>query len=264
MELNSGDIQIQKIDQIESITDHMQDISSGGSDIFTKKYGNQNMVQFLKGIISIIKMRIHLIISFQTLNADRGQNTYQVIQKNGLVTIRNRLKTILIQFDHLLKNGIHQKKESNGIQNTEDVHGLPECPSIKYVYTVGKNIQTSVDEIETNSALMFVNQHGEDYKGLIMKQEPVVSVDHYSKPINMCAPEPALENVRVLSKVKLKQKEKVYNLTVEHAHEYFANGVLVSNCDALRYVIIELSKPAMKPVQFPQFIKPMGMGGISI
>ena len=27
----------------------------------------------------------------------------------------------------------------------------------------------------------------------------------------------------------------VFNLTVEGAHEYFAEGVLVSNCDALRY-----------------------------
>ena len=29
---------------------------------------------------------------------------------------------------------------------------------------------------------------------------------------------------------------KVYNLTVDDRHEYFANGVLVSNCDALRYI----------------------------
>lgn len=29
----------------------------------------------------------------------------------------------------------------------------------------------------------------------------------------------------------------VYNLTVEEDHEYFANGILVSNCDAERYII---------------------------
>lgn len=28
----------------------------------------------------------------------------------------------------------------------------------------------------------------------------------------------------------------VYNLTVSGQHEYFANGVLVSNCDTLRYL----------------------------
>ena len=34
---------------------------------------------------------------------------------------------------------------------------------------------------------------------------------------------------------KLKIKQPVYNLTVNKIHEYYANGVLVSNCDAGRY-----------------------------
>lgn len=33
----------------------------------------------------------------------------------------------------------------------------------------------------------------------------------------------------------LPDPEPVYNLTVEGAHEYYAAGVLVSNCDAARY-----------------------------
>jgi len=33
------------------------------------------------------------------------------------------------------------------------------------------------------------------------------------------------------------RRASVFNLTVEDAHEYFANGILVSNCDALRYPI---------------------------
>ena len=33
--------------------------------------------------------------------------------------------------------------------------------------------------------------------------------------------------------------QPVYDLTVEHRHEYFANGLLVHNCmDATRYVIL--------------------------
>jgi hypothetical protein len=34
----------------------------------------------------------------------------------------------------------------------------------------------------------------------------------------------------------LKQRQSVYNLTVEHAHSYYANGILVHNCDALSYI----------------------------
>lgn len=32
----------------------------------------------------------------------------------------------------------------------------------------------------------------------------------------------------------------VYNLTVDEHHEYFAHGVLVSNCDAARYAVAEI------------------------
>ena len=32
----------------------------------------------------------------------------------------------------------------------------------------------------------------------------------------------------------------VFNLTVKDVHEYFANGILVSNCDAERYIISEI------------------------
>jgi hypothetical protein len=34
----------------------------------------------------------------------------------------------------------------------------------------------------------------------------------------------------------LKQRQSVYNLSVEHAHSYYANGILVHNCDALSYI----------------------------
>lgn len=36
----------------------------------------------------------------------------------------------------------------------------------------------------------------------------------------------------------------VYNLTVEGPHEYYAEGVLVGNCDALRYYVMGRPAPA--------------------
>jgi hypothetical protein len=41
--------------------------------------------------------------------------------------------------------------------------------------------------------------------------------------------------VRVVSVSDVAGTHPVYNLTVAGPHEYFANGVLVSNCDTLRY-----------------------------
>jgi hypothetical protein len=39
----------------------------------------------------------------------------------------------------------------------------------------------------------------------------------------------------------------VYNLTVEGENEYFANGVLVHNCDALVWALTELMVQAEAP-----------------
>lgn len=35
-------------------------------------------------------------------------------------------------------------------------------------------------------------------------------------------------------------RRSVYNLQIDGAHEFFANGVLVHNCDALRYLLLNL------------------------
>lgn len=48
--------------------------------------------------------------------------------------------------------------------------------------------------------------------------------------------------ISVVARVEeLFQEADVYNLTVEDAHEYFANGVLVSNCDCARYAYADLT-----------------------
>jgi hypothetical protein len=38
--------------------------------------------------------------------------------------------------------------------------------------------------------------------------------------------------------------DRVYNLTVDGPHEYYANGILVSNCDALRYFVAQVDDVA--------------------
>lgn len=54
---------------------------------------------------------------------------------------------------------------------------------------------------------------------------------------------PALDAARVVSSRRRSGRAEVFNLTVAEAHEYFANGVLVSNCDALRYGVMTRPRP---------------------
>lgn len=44
--------------------------------------------------------------------------------------------------------------------------------------------------------------------------------------------------MRVVSVCAEAERRTVYNLTVEGCPEYFANGVLVHNCDQLRYMVM--------------------------
>lgn len=46
--------------------------------------------------------------------------------------------------------------------------------------------------------------------------------------------------VRIMSRTRAFTRQPVYNITVEGEHEYYANGILVSNCDVLRYVVRHL------------------------
>lgn len=48
--------------------------------------------------------------------------------------------------------------------------------------------------------------------------------------------------VTKIVKLKHLEPEDVYNLTVEVDHNYYANGVLVSNCDATRYAVYTYTK----------------------
>lgn len=53
----------------------------------------------------------------------------------------------------------------------------------------------------------------------------------------------AAGHVAHVSEVSEAGRAPVYNLTVESEHEYFANGLLVSNCDALGYLVWQECNP---------------------
>lgn len=51
----------------------------------------------------------------------------------------------------------------------------------------------------------------------------------------------------VLNVSAVPEKHRVYNLTVDDAHEYVASGVLVKNCDCLRYLCMYNKLKYQKP-----------------
>ena len=46
--------------------------------------------------------------------------------------------------------------------------------------------------------------------------------------------------VKVVRRIETKSRRKVYNIKVDDMREYYANGILVHNCDAMRYLAMDL------------------------
>lgn len=68
-------------------------------------------------------------------------------------------------------------------------------------------------------------------KNLVMRNVSV-SIVAQNSMLSITATPKAVP-VRVLQSIEIGMRQAVFNLTVEDANEFFANGVLVHNCNAL-------------------------------
>lgn len=99
----------------------------------------------------------------------------------------------------LQKSGTNQSKEGSGIVSMVKNVGRAENIGLANVNNVGKNTPQGTEEFQSSVTKTAKLRHFEQGESWI---------------------------------------EEVYDLTVEDAHEYFANGVLVHNCmDAVRYAV---------------------------
>lgn len=146
-------------------------------------YGKKKKVKFLKDMLFIIKMVIHLIMNYRTWNVYQIVNIYQNIclhQKE-----LNKARSGLRLREFMPQNGMAQKRGLNFISG-----------SVKKVGRIKKLTQ--------NNACI---------------------AEKTTKPIFLNGQNTAVENVKV--------KPDIYNLKTESG-VFYVNGILVSNCDAVR------------------------------
>ncbi|MDF1498537.1 MAG: hypothetical protein P1P85_04265 [Patescibacteria group bacterium] len=185
----------------------------------TLRFGNFIIKgKFRKGLKFIIKILILLITTLKILSV------YQLVNiKNSIVNIfqRSKLKLqlkILKKLDCLLQSGISLKKEKNGIVNTQRNNGKIRKCIIKFVLFVEETLKHFI---------------------LIQKLvEKIVDIRIMQKEIQK-------KSKQSIEKIILKEMP-VYNLTIEDDNVYYANGVLVGNCDALVYLILGLMRRKQK------------------
>ena len=79
---------------------------------------------------------------------------------------------------------------------------------------------------------------------------PIWSAENTARPSvqqNLTPFDLKLEQDTLLKPINTQNRRAVYGLTVDDAHEYFANGVLVRNCDALRMFAVDYALPESTP-----------------
>jgi hypothetical protein len=239
-EFHIEDTQIQRHGQIGCIIDQVG-IKILARCICIVKSGKMLTGKFQRAMLFTIKTVIRLITQWITLNA----GYYFGILLNTL-KITNMIPITCPEFGRLLFPGIDLQREESGIRSMGVKRGKKESPKLKNATTVGKDLKILADYQAVGFALTTANLHGAEQAEKITRQENVSSVISHSSEINIKSDDAVLENVVGFLGVKYQGKAPVYNLFVDTIHEYYANGILVSNCDALRYLCMGLDM-ALKP-----------------
>lgn len=173
---------------------------------FTLQFGNMSISKkFQKVMLFIIKTIIHIIITLIIWNVYHASNIWIYINKiflNGVIAMRQ--KNTLMKSETSLRYGIKAKMGENGIKNT------------LLKLWLKKEKKESVKIADKNLIMCQskkIQNMTEDGVGNATKNTGSVYIENYKK-------------------VKL----PVYNLKV-NGGVYFANNILVSNCDTLIYCL---------------------------
>lgn len=188
--------------------------------------------KYLKAVSFIIKTAITLIMTLVIWSVCLLPSIKNYTEKKlGNILGLLGVKKILITLGRLLRYGISQKREDNGIKNTLSIQYRKEIqpPLQGFVSRVEKSTpQKNLQPIYQNSAQIIVGKNIDTNLVLNLRLSDVVYVERAQR----------LENLGELKKelhvegTNAGAAFPVFNLTVE-AGVYYANEILVHNCDSM-------------------------------
>jgi hypothetical protein len=98
----------------------------------------------------------------------------------------------------------------------------------------------------SDSAPTNANLNSEENQGWMMWKGFALIAEYLSKLINI-----GIRPIVLVNAVDHGERRMVYNITVEGEHEYYANGLLVSNCDSVRYPIMNAMRLTVTEAERP-------------
>jgi predicted phage terminase large subunit-like protein len=185
---------------------------------------------YLKAIVFITRMAMCTTMTLVIWNAFRVGNIYKCIRERILriSNIAREIGRILIRQGQKQVNGIDRKKAENGI-------GKIHCQEIG---VQNSTTHASTAERHSNQCIGMQNSAAMDAEKNIENQNLDTSAYASAAESNSNMAKGSLRNQTDNSAHQVVGQDtpiikEVYNLNVDDAHCYYANGILVSNCDML-------------------------------
>ena len=206
--------------RIATITDVLRLMLKLTRNIFTGQFGFDEHGPIAGGYDIHHRDRNPLTMLRRTLNA-WIQASIDLFQSS----ILKSLKRICARPERRQRRGIAARKAANGIESTAEKIVLLG----KGLIADAKNAGIFLSELSTLGSVPRIAFQGiAGNQGLMTRQENAAGARNDSRPASTAV-------TSVVANPALHICVPVYDITVEEKHEYFANGVLVSNCDSAEY-----------------------------
>lgn len=236
-ESSSDGIRKQRKDICGNILAPRQTIEKRAWKHFIEKSGKLLMVISQRGTLSTTSTETQETIAWQTLTASLKTNTQPCTCESGLKTTPERTCGILRRPDERPPYGIAHLPGEDGIPCRRRLRMQSVLRESVLVHLAGVSSPLWMPKPKHVSVQMPARQKLAGILGRTISRASAAFARSLSLLIDTRKQKPVLLPARLLSEGRPLGKAPVYNITVEHAHEYFANGVLVSNCDAFRYAV---------------------------
>lgn len=222
---------------------------SKAENVCTQQSGNFTMGRFLRECASIILITIQRITSFLTWRAFQDVNMHSITPERILRTknTESEQRPISTKTDPWQLFGTDLMKEENGTLFIRERFTKTDRRLRENVLSVGYNTKQKTVRKASSFALMGANQISDCGLALMTSEENVYSAKNHSSETNT-----QRRSFVHVDAVNPCGQQDVYNLTVENSHNYFANGILVSNCDSLKYLIASRSKAISPEKKHPE------------
>ena len=132
-----------------------------------------------------------------------------------------------------LQSGTVPMRDALGIKSMVGAHGKNGSQSTSSASSVEQASTVLLADLVTDSAPTLASRRGGERVASMTKYASARTVRQSLSLTSTASHEP----VHVVAVRPLEKTAEVYNLTVADSPEYFANGVLVHNCDAIRYAL---------------------------